>query len=71
MYTVPIEDQGEITEVRVFDFMGHDITTLVSDIKPAGRHAVEFDGSALRAGAYVIAVHCHSNMQSKKLIVVR
>lgn len=69
MYSVPLEDQGTITEVKIFTMLGQDVTTLVSDIQAAGRHAVEFNGSQLRAGGYVVAVHTQNHMQSKMIVV--
>jgi hypothetical protein len=71
MYTVPVEDAGEITEVRVFTILGSDVSTIVHDVKPAGRYAVEFNGAELRAGQYVVAVHTSTHVQSRLVTVVR
>jgi hypothetical protein len=71
MYSVPVEDAGEIIEVRVFSILGKDVSTLVHDVKSAGRHAVEFNGADLRAGQYVVGVHTSTHVQSKLITVVK
>jgi hypothetical protein len=71
MYTVPVEDAGDITEVRVYGIMGQDVSTLVHDVKPAGRYAVEFNGADLRAGQYVVAVHTSTHVQSRLITVMK
>lgn len=70
-YTVPIEDADQITEILVFGMNGQDVSSLVHDVKTAGRHEVDFDGTRLPTGNYVLAVHLKYHMQSKLIGVVR
>ncbi|HZV12349.1 MAG TPA: T9SS type A sorting domain-containing protein, partial [Candidatus Kapabacteria bacterium] len=69
MFTIPVEDANDITNVKVYDLMGNDVTMLVHDIKPAGRYAVEFDGSHLPSGRYIVAVKTQNHEQSKLIIL--
>ncbi len=53
VYSIPT--YGKVT-IKVFDILGREITTLVNDIKPAGRHEVDFNpnsfGLSLASGVY-------------------
>jgi glucose/arabinose dehydrogenase len=40
------------TQLKVYNVLGKEITTLVSEAKPAGNYEVEFDGSDLPSGIY-------------------
>jgi hypothetical protein len=40
------------TTLKVYDVLGNEIKTLVSEEKPAGVYTVEFDGTALTSGIY-------------------
>lgn len=71
MYSVAVENSDDITEVKIFDPMGSDVSTLVHEVKRAGRWAVEFDGGALRTGMYVVAVHEKNHAQSRMMVRVR
>ncbi len=71
MYTVPVEDADDVTEVKVFDVMGKDVSRLVNDVKPAGRYAVEFDATDLKSGQYIVAVHLKNHMQSKLIVITK
>jgi hypothetical protein len=70
-YTIPVEDADDVAEVRVWDIAGADVSTLVHDIKSAGRHEVTFDGTKLPTGRYIVAVHLRTHQQSKMVNLVR
>ncbi len=40
------------TSLRVFDVLGHEVATLVDEMKEAGEHAVVWDASAMASGIY-------------------
>lgn len=44
--------QGAHVTLKVYDPLGREVATLVNESKPAGAHAVRFDGSALATGIY-------------------
>jgi hypothetical protein len=71
LYTVTDENANELVEVKIFDILGHDVAMLVSEVKPAGRYAIEFNGEELKTGTYIIAVHERNNMQSRMIVRVR
>jgi hypothetical protein len=70
-FTVPDEDATDITEVRIFDMMARDVTTLIKDVEPAGRHTITFNASNLPSGRYIVAVHTLNHMQSKLVILTK
>ncbi|HZV11891.1 MAG TPA: T9SS type A sorting domain-containing protein, partial [Candidatus Kapabacteria bacterium] len=69
LFTIPVEDADYVTQVKVFNLLGEDVSTLVKDVKPAGEHSVQFDGTALPSGRYIVAVHTINHTQSKLMIL--
>ena len=42
----------QFVTLKVYDFLGREIATLVNEEKPAGEYEVEFDGGNLSSGIY-------------------
>lgn len=70
-YTIPVDDAYQPMEVLLIDLTGRDVSKLVSDMKPAGRYAVEFDGTSLPSANYVMAIHTLNHQQSKMIGIKR
>jgi hypothetical protein len=58
-------------ELRVYDVMGREITTLVSQRMIAGRHSVEFNGSDLASGVYYYTLFTDNQTQTKKMLLIK
>lgn len=58
----------EHVKLSVFDIHGKEITTLVNELKPAGKHNVRFDASDLPAGVYFIRLQVDNEILTKKII---
>jgi len=67
-FSVPKES---FITVKVFDILGNEITTLVSEEKPSGIYKVEFDGSDLPSGVYFYRMQTGKFNDIKKLILMR
>jgi hypothetical protein len=67
-YSLPKESH---VELKVFDMMGREITTLVNKDQSAGKYNVQLDGSSLPSGIYVYSIKAGKYRDSKKLIVLK
>jgi hypothetical protein len=55
--------------LKVYDFAGREIKTIVDEKKAPGEHQVTFDASGLPAGVYFYQLQVDGNVESKKMIV--
>ncbi|MGE5402119.1 MAG: M20/M25/M40 family metallo-hydrolase [Ignavibacteriales bacterium] len=67
-YSLPKETH---IELRVFDMLGREITTLVNKDQKAGNYKVRFDASNLPTGIYVYTIQAGQFRDSKKLMLVK
>lgn len=57
--------------LKVFDVLGKEVKTLVSEIKPAGFYEVEFDGSNLASGIYFYKLESGNFIHTKRMILLK
>lgn len=57
--------------LRVYDILGRDIATLVSEHKAPGTYKVVFDGSHLSSGIYLYELKANSVLITKKMLLVK
>ena len=67
-YSIP---EVGIVSLKVYDLLGKEVVTLVSDYKPAGSYTVEFDGSHLSSGIYFYKLTSGQFTSVKKLILLK
>ena len=82
-YTIPNVTlsgvEGSRVQLKIFDVLGNEITTLVNEYKPAGQYEVNFDASQLSSGIYfytlqVIDPESRSGqgfVETKKMILLK
>lgn len=58
-------------ELRVFDMLGREVSSLVRGVQSAGEYTVRFDGSALPSGVYVYTITAGDFRASKKLLLIK
>lgn len=58
-------------QLIVYDILGNQIATLVSEDKPAGTYEIEFNGMNLPSGIYIYQVQAGSFVETKKMILLR
>ena len=58
-------------QLKVFDTLGREITTLVNGVRPAGTYKTIFDGNNLASGVYIYRLTTENNSFSKKLILLK
>jgi predicted GH43/DUF377 family glycosyl hydrolase len=67
-YSVP---KAGFVNITVYDLLGREVKTLVSEEKAAGNYTVQFSGSSLASGIYFYRMQAGDFMQSKKMILLK
>jgi hypothetical protein len=62
---------GQFVTLRVYDILGREVVTLVSEEKPAGIYEIEFDGSGLSSGTYLYQLKTDYCIETKKMQLVK
>ena len=57
--------------LKVYDVLGKEIRTLVSEEKPAGRYEVEFNATSLPSGIYFYKLEAGDFVETKKMILMK
>ncbi len=57
--------------LKVYDLNGREIITLINEMKPAGQHNVQFDGTDLSTGIYMCRMAIGNEVFTKKMILVK
>jgi predicted extracellular nuclease len=60
-----------MVQLRVFDVLGREVTTLVDGVRSAGRHSVRFHAAHLSSGMYVCRLTAGGMMKEMKLSLVK
>ena len=67
-YAIP---QRNYVTLTVFNTLGQQVATLVSESEEAGYHHVKFDGSGLASGVYFYRLRAGEYVATKRLLLVR
>lgn len=67
-YQLPVSSS---VTLKVYNTLGKEITTLVSEELSAGSHKVEFDASALPSGIYFYQLVADTFIETKKMILLK
>ncbi len=67
-YSIPKQDQ---VELKVFDVLGREVTTLVNKEQGAGNYEVQFNGNSLTSGIYFYKLQSGNFTKTRKLILLR
>lgn len=63
--------EASAVQVKVFDIVGREVVVIVDGAYPVGRHTVEFDGSSLASGVYILRMSSTQGLQVKKMVLLR
>ncbi len=67
-YQIP---EFSFVTIKVYDVLGNEVATLISEEKPAGGYEIEFDGSSLPSGIYFYWLHAGAFTETKKMILLK
>lgn len=65
-----LAEQSQVT-LKVYNILGKEIATLVNEVKSAGTHKVNFDGSTLASGVYFYTLQAGKFSQTNKMILIK
>ena len=58
-------------KLSVYDLGGHEVAMLVNEMRPAGTHAVQFNGSNLTSGIYFYKLQAAGQVITRKMTLVK
>jgi len=58
-------------ELKVFDVLGKEVATLVNEIQSAGTYSRTFNAANLPSGLYIYTLKAGSNVQTKKMLLLK
>jgi len=67
-YSVP---STQYVSLKVYDLLGRELSTLVSEVKPPGSYTVEWDAEGLASGVYFYRLKAGDFVETKKLVLLR
>ncbi|MBM2841882.1 MAG: hypothetical protein HW412_2410, partial [Bacteroidetes bacterium] len=67
-YQIPINSR---VSLKVFDILGREVATLVSEAKQPGTHSVQWDASGVASGVYFYRLQAGDFVQTRKLLLLR
>lgn len=67
-YSIP---QRSMVTLKVYDLLGREVQTLVSEEKPVGIYRVNFNASTLASGVYFYRINAGNFNMTRKLIVLK
>jgi hypothetical protein len=67
-YQLPVASH---VELKVYDILGREVTTLVNEQKPAGYYTVQFNAAGLASGVYFYRMKAGDFLETRKLTLIR
>lgn len=67
-YSIPVKSY---VLLKIFDILGHEVTTLISKEQNAGEYKVQFNASGLSGGVYIYTLQAGRFRQSRKLLLLK
>lgn len=62
--------QGFVS-LKIYDILGKEVQTLVSEVKPAGEYLVDFNASGLQSGVYFYKLETEGFSRTMKMLLVK
>ena len=72
-YTIPTSEkvQAAPVQLKIYDVLGSEVTTLVNKKQTAGNYSINFDASKLTSGIYFYKLSVGNFVQTKKMILIK
>jgi hypothetical protein len=67
-YSIP---SSEKVKIDIYNVLGQNVLTLVNQNQKAGNHVVTFDATDFSSGVYFYRIQAGSNIQTKKMILMK
>jgi photosystem II stability/assembly factor-like uncharacterized protein len=63
--------KGGLVDLKIFDLLGREITTLVNESLQPGTYEVRFDAKELSSGIYLYTLRTDNFSETKKMVLIR
>jgi len=63
--------QESFVELKVFDILGNEVSTLTNNIYPAGNYKADFNGNNFPSGIYIAKMIAGNFTQTRKMILIK
>jgi hypothetical protein len=60
-----------MTQLKVYDILGNEVTTLVNEQKEPGYYEVDFNAASFASGVYIYRLQAGSYVSTKKMMVLK
>jgi hypothetical protein len=67
-YSLP---KASFVELKIYNLMGREIATLVSEKQMAGKYQLEFNGESFPSGVYFYKLETPQYVETKRLLILR
>jgi hypothetical protein len=67
-YSIP---EASFVQLKVYDIIGNEVSTLVSEEQSAGSYRVDFDGQGLSSGIYFYKIQTGNYAETKKMNLLK
>ena len=67
-YQLPVKS---FVTIKIYDILGREVATLVTEEKPSGNYDVQFEGTGLTSGIYFYHLKAGDYSETKKMILLR
>ncbi len=61
----------EFVSVKVYNIVGHEVTTLINNELSTGNHSIKWDGSRQPSGLYFVQIESGSFVQTRKMVLLK
>ena len=68
-FSVPVNNTS--VSLKIYDFLGEEVGTLINQVVPSGNHEVNFDATGLPSGVYFYKLQVGDFVQTKKMILIK
>ena len=63
--------ENGLVNIRLYDILGREVTVIVNEVRNAGYHTVQFDGSKLSSGIYFYKMNAGKFSGVKKMSLIK
>ena len=70
-YSVPVSSNNSLVQLKVYDILGNEITTLVNESQKPGNYKAVFNAANLASGIYFYKLSCGNFTEIKKAVLLK
>jgi hypothetical protein len=69
-FTINVKERG-LVQVKIFDILGREITTLVNEVKEIGSYPITWNAAAMSSGVYFYQLKAGNFVDTKKMVLLK